>query len=76
MAIWPVLRDGESVFLCIENEDDEGIEHHLRRIVDRVNEAARKHRELTALKASPPVAAVHVGSEGLATSKVDKERAA
>ena len=33
-AIWPVLRDSEGILLCIENEDDEGLEHHLRRVVD------------------------------------------
>jgi hypothetical protein len=53
-AIAPVSRDSESALNCLENEDDAGLEHHLRRVVDSVNKAARKHRELRSLLAVAP----------------------
>ena len=52
-AICPVSRHAEAVLLCLECEDDEGLEHHLRRVVDDVRKAAQKRKELRALLADP-----------------------
>jgi hypothetical protein len=59
-AIWPVVRDAKSTLNCLENTDDDGLTHHLRRVVDLVKEAGRKHRELRLLLASPPVSAATI----------------
>jgi hypothetical protein len=52
-ALSPVSRDAEAALLCIENDDDDGLEHHLRRVVDDVRKAAQKYKELRALLAEP-----------------------
>jgi hypothetical protein len=53
-AIGPVSRHSEAVLLCIELEDDEGLEHHLLRVITDVRKAAEKRRELRSLLASAP----------------------
>jgi hypothetical protein len=57
-ALGPVSRHSEAARLCLELDDDEGLEHHLRRVVDGVRSAALKYRELTGLLSSPAAAAV------------------
>jgi hypothetical protein len=52
-ALCPVSRHAEAALLCIEAADDDGLEHHLRRVVDDVRKAAQKHKELRALLAAP-----------------------
>jgi hypothetical protein len=52
-ALCPVSRHAEAVLLCIEANDDDGLEHHLRRVLDDVRKAAQKHKELRALLAEP-----------------------
>jgi hypothetical protein len=52
-AVCPVSRHAEAALLCIEANDDDGLEHHLRRVVDDVRKAAQKHKELRALLAEP-----------------------
>jgi hypothetical protein len=46
MALSPVSRHSEAAMLCLELDDDDGLEHHLRHVVDGVRLAALKHREL------------------------------
>jgi hypothetical protein len=48
-ALCPVSHDSEAALLCIENDDDEGLEHDLRRAVDGVRRAGQKHKELRGL---------------------------
>jgi hypothetical protein len=45
-ALRPVSRHSEAARLCLELDDDDGLEHHLRHVVDGVRQAAEKHREL------------------------------
>jgi hypothetical protein len=45
-ALGPVSRHSGAARLSLELNDDKGLEHHLRHIVDGVRLAARKHREL------------------------------
>jgi hypothetical protein len=52
-ALCPVSRHAEAALLCIEANDDDGLEHHLRRVVDDVRKAAQKHKELRALLSEP-----------------------
>jgi hypothetical protein len=52
-ALCPVSCHAEAALLCIEAADDDGLEHHLRRVVDDVRKAAQKHKELRALLAEP-----------------------
>ena len=52
-ALSPVSRDAEAALLCIENDDDYGLQHHLGRIVGDVRKAAMKHKELRALLSEP-----------------------
>jgi hypothetical protein len=52
-ALCPVSRHAEAALLCLELEDDAGLEHHLGRIVGDVRKAAQKHKELRALLAAP-----------------------
>jgi hypothetical protein len=52
-ALCPVSRHAEAALLCIEADDDDGLVHHLRRVVDDVRKAAQKHKELRALLAEP-----------------------
>jgi hypothetical protein len=52
-ALCPVSRQAEAALLCIEADDDDGLEHHLRRVVNDVRKAAQKHKELRALLAEP-----------------------
>lgn len=52
-ALGPVSHHSEAARLCLELDDDEGLEHHLRRVVDGVRLAAVKHRDLRALLSSP-----------------------
>ena len=52
-SLCPVSRHSEAALLCIEANDDDGLEHHLRRVVDDVRKAAQKHKELRALLAEP-----------------------
>ena len=52
-SLCPVSRHAEAALLCIEVSDDDGLEHHLRRVVDDVRKAAQKHKELRALLAEP-----------------------
>lgn len=52
-ALGPVSRHSEAARLCLELDDDEGLEHHLRRIVDGVRLAAQTYRELRALLSRP-----------------------
>jgi hypothetical protein len=59
-ALWPVSRDSESALNSIENTDDDGLTHHLRRVVECVKAAAWKHRELRLLLASEPTPAATV----------------
>jgi hypothetical protein len=51
-ALKPVSRNAECAFYCLELDDDECLALHLRRVVDAVNDAARKNRELRGLLAS------------------------
>jgi hypothetical protein len=57
-ALGPVSRHSEAARLCLELDDDEGLEHHLRRVVDGVRSAALKYRELTDLLSSREPTAV------------------
>jgi hypothetical protein len=57
-ALGPVSRDSEAALLSLELDDDEGLEHHLRRVVDGVRLAAMKYRELERLLRSPTPPAV------------------
>jgi hypothetical protein len=52
-ALGPVSRHAECALYCLELDDDEGLELHLRRVVDSVRKAAQKHKELRALLAAP-----------------------
>ena len=52
-ALGPVSRHSEAASLCLEPDDDEGLEHHLRRVVDGVRSAALKYRELRNLLSAP-----------------------
>jgi hypothetical protein len=52
-ALAPISRHAEASLLCIECDDIDGLEHHLRRVVDDVRKAAQKHKELRALLAAP-----------------------
>jgi hypothetical protein len=52
-VLCPVSRHAEAALLCIEADDDEGLEHHLRRVVGDVRKAAAKLKELRALLAEP-----------------------
>lgn len=45
-ALGPVSRHTEAALLSLELDDDEGLAHHLRHVVDGVNAAARVHRDL------------------------------
>jgi hypothetical protein len=53
-ALGPVSRHSEAARLSLEVDDDVGLEHHLRRVVEDVRKAAQKHRELRALLAAAP----------------------
>jgi hypothetical protein len=53
-ALGPVSRHSEAARLCLELDDDEGLEHHLRRVVCGVRLAALKYRELEGLLSSSP----------------------
>jgi hypothetical protein len=57
-ALGPVSRHSEAARLCLELDDDQGLEHHLRHVVDGVRSAALKYRELTSLSSSPGPTAV------------------
>ena len=48
-----VSRDSEAALLSLELDDDEGLEHHLRRVVDGVRLAALKYRDLNELLVVP-----------------------
>jgi hypothetical protein len=52
-ALCPIARDSEAALLCIENDDNEGLRHHLARVVDGVRKAGAKHKELRALLSEP-----------------------
>ena len=52
-ALGPVSRHSDAAMLCLELDDDKGLEHHLRRVVDGVRSAARTYRDLRALLSSP-----------------------
>jgi hypothetical protein len=52
-ALRPVSRHAECALDCLELDDDRGLEHHLRRVVDDVRKAAQKHKELRALLSEP-----------------------
>jgi hypothetical protein len=65
-ALNPVSRHSECALYCLELDDDEGLAHHLRRVVDGVNEATRKHRELWSHFASAASTAVPVKAAALA----------
>jgi hypothetical protein len=60
-ALGPVSRHAEAARLSLELDDDDGLEHHLRHVVDGVRTAAQKHRELRNLLSSS--AAVCASSE-------------
>jgi hypothetical protein len=45
----------DAASICIEAEDDVGLEHHMLRFIAEAQKAAEKCRELKALKSSPPV---------------------
>jgi hypothetical protein len=57
-ALGPVSRHSEAARLSLELDDDEGLEHHLRHVVDGVRLAAQQYRELTSLLSSPAPTAV------------------
>jgi hypothetical protein len=48
-ALGPVSRHSEAARLCLELDDDEGLAHHLKRVVDGARTAQQKHRDLKAL---------------------------
>jgi hypothetical protein len=48
-ALGPVSRHSEAARLCLELDDDEGLEHHFKHVVEEVRRAAQKHRELKTL---------------------------
>jgi hypothetical protein len=52
-ALGPVSRHSEAALICLELGDDDGLEHHLRHVVDDVRRAARKHRDLRGLLPAP-----------------------
>jgi hypothetical protein len=52
-ALGPVSRHSEAAILCLELDDDEGLEHHLRRVVGGVRKAAQKYQELQVLVSAP-----------------------
>jgi hypothetical protein len=52
-ALGPVSRHSEAALICLELEDDEGLEHHSRHVVDDVRRAARKHCDLRGLLPAP-----------------------
>jgi hypothetical protein len=52
-ALGPVSRHCEAARFSLELDDDEGLEHHLRRVVDDVRSAALKYRELKDLLSLP-----------------------
>lgn len=64
-ALEPVSRHSEAARLCLELDDDEGLEHHLRHVVDGVRSAASKHRDLRALLSSPATAAISSEAAGM-----------
>jgi hypothetical protein len=49
-TLGPVSRHSEAARLCLELDDDEGLKHHLRQVVDSVRSAALKYRELKDLR--------------------------
>jgi hypothetical protein len=53
-ALGPVSHHALAARLCLELDDDIGLEHHLRHVVDEVRCAAQKHRELRGHLASIP----------------------
>ena len=57
-ALGSVSRHSEAALLSLELDDDAGLEHHLRRVVDGVRLAALKYRELRDLLSSPTLSAV------------------
>jgi hypothetical protein len=56
-ALDPVSRHSEAVLICLETGDEEGLEHHLRRVVEGARKAAGKHRELRVLLSEPGLGA-------------------
>ena len=52
-ALGPVSRHSEAARLCLELDDDGGLEHHLRHVVDGIRSAALKYRELRNLLSAP-----------------------
>jgi len=52
-ALGPVSRHSEAALLCLELDDDEGLKHHLRRVVEGVRKAGQKHKELGGLLSEP-----------------------
>jgi hypothetical protein len=52
-ALGQVSRHREAARLCLELDDDEGLEHHLRRVVEGVRKAAQKYQELRVLLPVP-----------------------
>ena len=45
-ALSPVSRHSDAAMLCLELEDVDGLERHLRRVVDGVRAAGKKFGEL------------------------------
>jgi hypothetical protein len=52
-ALCPVSRHAEAALLCLDLDDDVGLQHHLGRVVDGVRKAGAKHKELKALLLAP-----------------------
>jgi hypothetical protein len=52
-ALGPVSRHSDAARLCLELDDDDGLKHHLRRVIDDVRSAALKYRELKDLLSLP-----------------------
>jgi hypothetical protein len=52
-ALGPVSHHSEAARLCLELDDDGGLEHHLRHVVDGVRSAAQTYRELKDLLSLP-----------------------
>lgn len=52
-ALGPISRHSEAARLCLYMDDDEGLEHHLRRVVEGVRKAAQKYQELRVLLPAP-----------------------
>jgi len=55
-ALGPASHHAQAACLCLEIEDDVGLEHHMLGFIAEAQKAAEKRRELKALLASPPVA--------------------